>query len=323
MAQPKALYYTILNYSSGNLSLLRDHFDLIQLPDPSADTKEVLANLDLSFAPLGYRFDGAKMDRCPKLQAIVTNTTGVPHIDVAAAATRGIQVFSLKDEQAFLQTITATAEHTWGLLLALLRRTPWSFQAVLGGKWNRFEFGAPAMLSRLSLGIVGLGRLGTMVARYGAAFGMQVRYYDPYVKAPVNGPERKDTIQDLVSVSHVLTLHVPSNEKTRHILNRDVISRCKPGAVLINTSRGELVDEAALLDALWDKQLAGAALDVLDGEFSPEFRAAEHPLVKYARQHDNLLITPHIGGSTLDAWNDTERRVIDMATTYFSEKGLV
>ena len=145
------------------------------------------------------------MDRCPKLQAIVTNTTGVPHIDVGAAAARGIQVFSLKDEQAFLQTITATAEHTWGLLLALLRRTPWSFQAVLGGKWNRFEFGAPAMLSRLSLGIVGLGRLGTMVARYGAAFGMQVRYHDPYVKAPANRPERKDTIQDLVSVSDVPT----------------------------------------------------------------------------------------------------------------------
>ena len=185
MAQPKALYYTILNYSSGSLSVLGDHFDLIQLPDPSADTKEVLANLDLCFAPLGYRFDGAKMARCPKLQAIVTNTTGLPYIDMGAAAARGIQVFSLKDEQAFLQTITATAEHTSGLLLALLRRTPWSFQAVLSGKWNRFEFSAPAMLSRLSLGIVGLGRLGTMVGRYGAAFGMQVRYYDPYVKAHI------------------------------------------------------------------------------------------------------------------------------------------
>ncbi|MCI0400590.1 MAG: D-isomer specific 2-hydroxyacid dehydrogenase family protein [Gammaproteobacteria bacterium] len=319
MPRPRALYYTILNFMPNNLLVLSKQFNVTQLPDPGADTDEILANLDLCFAPLGYPFDAAKMQRCPKLKAIVTNTTGVPHIDMPMAAARGMRIFSLKDEQAFLRTITATAEHTWGLLLALLRRTPWGFQAVLGGEWNRFDFGAPAMLSRLSLGIVGLGRLGSMVARYGAAFGMHVHYYDPYVEPPADGPKRKETIEDLIAASDVLTLHAPSNKETRHVINRDVINRCKPGAIIINTSRGELIDEMALLDALQEKRLAGAALDVLDDEYSPRFRPADHPLVHYARQHDNLLITPHIGGSSLDAWNETQRRVIDMATAYFKE----
>ena len=319
--KPRVLYYDLLSYQPENLALLEKEFEVIALPTPTEDSDEILSQVDACFAPLGYLFDAKKMVRCSHLRAIISNTTGVPHIDMEAAASRGIRVFSLKDEQAFLDTITPTAEHAFGLMLALLRRTPWSYGAVLDGSWNRFDFGAPAMLSRLSLGIVGLGRLGKKLASYGRAFGMQVCYFDPNVEAPSPEYLRVDNLKDLLAQSDVVSIHVPANDSTHHLIDRESLGHMKKSAVLINTARGEIVDESALLNALKSNAIAGAATDVLDGEYDPGFQASAHPLVDYARSHSNLLITPHIGGSTVDAWRDTQRRVVDMAVEYFSGKG--
>jgi D-3-phosphoglycerate dehydrogenase len=319
MPLPVALYYHILSYQPENLEFLRRHFRVIELANPDEDREEILSGIDLCFAPLGYYFGKEKMARCPRLKAIATNTTGVPHIDLDAAAARGIRVFSLQEEIAFLQTITPTAEHTWGLLLALVRRSPWAHAAVLGGEWNRRPFGAPRMLSRLSLGLVGCGRLGSMVGRYGLAFGMPVAFYDPFIQESPPGLARMGTLEELVAVSDVVSLHVHANAATHKMINRDLFLKFKPGSYLLNTARGELVDEEALLEMLITGHLAGAALDVLDGEFAPGFQVADHPLAAYARVHDNLLLTPHIGGSTIDAWRETERRVIELARGYLCE----
>lgn len=319
MPKPIALYYDALQYQPENLALLERHFDVRRLPTPADDIAEVLGEVEICFAPLGYRFDDEKIKRCPRLTAIVTNTTGVPHVDLKAAAARDIAVLSLKDEQAFLRTVTATAEHTWGLMLALMRCTPWAHQAVLNGGWDRRPFGAPAMLSRLGLGVVGYGRLGRMVARFGRAFGMQVRFYDYHEDSSDDTAQRADTLTDLVAWADVVSLHVPANESTYKLISRDLMAHFKAGSWLINTARGEVLDEQALLEALESRRLAGAALDVLDGEFAPDFQASQHPLVEYARHHDNLLLTPHIGGSTLDAWGETERRVIEMAIAHVAE----
>jgi phosphoglycerate dehydrogenase-like enzyme len=314
-----ALYYSILQYQPENLQFLHQHCRVIELLNPDADRDEILAEIDLCFAPLGYYLGGEKMERCPRLRAIATNTTGVPHIDMGEAAVRGIKVFSLKDEAEFLQTITPTAEHTWGLLLALTRRSPWAHSNVLQGQWNRRPFGAPRMLSRLSLGIIGCGRLGRMVGRYGQAFGMPVAFFDPYLTENPPGFKRMETLEELVAFADVVSLHAPANETTYKMIGRDLFLKFKPGSYFINTARGELVDEAALLETLETGPLGGAALDVLDGEFAPGFQVSSHPLVAFAREHDNLLLTPHIGGSTVDAWRETERRVIELACAYLRE----
>ncbi len=321
---PRLLYYDVLGYLPDNRALLEAAFEVVCLPDPGHDAADLLAPLDACCAPLGFDFDAAKMDQAPRLRAILSNTTGVPHIDMAAAAARDIAVFSLKDEQDFLATITPTAEHAFGLMLALLRGTPWSFAAALEGAWNRFDFGAPAMLSRLSLGLVGMGRLGRLMSRYGSAFGMRVRFYDPYVEAGEEGigaAEKLENLNQLAAASDVISIHAPANDETRHLIDNEVLAQCRPGAVLINTARGELVDEVALLAALGTGRLAGAALDVLDGEYEPGFKAAEHALVAYARNHRNLLLTPHIGGSTEDAWRETQRHVIERAIAHFAAVG--
>lgn len=323
MTKPVAIYYRILKYQPANLARLAREFDLKVLDSPSHDTPPLLDVVEVLFAPLGYMVDREKIDSCPRLKVIVSNTTGHPHIDVEYAYSKGIGVACLKFAQDFLQTITPTAELTWGLIVAITRNILPAYESVLSGKWDRRPFGAPAMLSKMSLGIVGHGRLGTLVARYGRAFGMTVRYYDPFVSVSSEAAERVDTLEALVAVSDVVTIHVPHEKSTVKMFSADVLANFKPGSYLVNTARGELLDWDALINSLKSGRLAGAALDVFENEYSPDFAGqfVTHPVLQYARNHNNLILTPHIGGSTVDAWSLTEAHAIDMALHHL--KGIV
>ncbi|MBW1699418.1 MAG: hydroxyacid dehydrogenase [Deltaproteobacteria bacterium] len=303
---PKALYYRILKYQHQNLALLKRYFDLIELDNPNENNEDILAGIEVLFAPLGYNVNAEYMDRCPKLRAIVSNTTGIPHIDAEEARRRGVVVCALHDEQTFLETITSTAEHTIGLILAASRKLPAAHAAACKGCWDRKLWGAPRMMSRMRLGLVGYGRLGRKVANIARAMGMEIDYYDPYVPGGVS------TLIDLARRSDVLSLHAVANEETKKIVNRTVLEALPRGAIVINTARGELLETEALLDLLESGHLWAAALDTVEGEYSPDFSKTfiKSRIVHYARTHDNLILTPHIGGSTIDAWTATEQRVI-------------
>jgi D-3-phosphoglycerate dehydrogenase len=307
-----------LKYQPENLARLEREFDLHVLDDPSALSLSLKGNVEVLFAPLGFRVGADVIDSCPELKVIVSNTTGHPHIDVEHARAKGVHVACLKFAPEFLKRITPTAELTWGLVIALTRNIVPANRAALNGQWDRRPFGGRAMLSSLDLGVVGHGRLGGMVARYGKAFGMTVRYYDPFVSESAEGAERSHSLESLVESSDVVTLHVPHEKETEHMLNRSVLSRFRPRSYLINTARAELVDWSAVLDFLRSGHIAGAAFDVFAGEFDADFseKYPSHPLLEYARTHDNLLLTPHIGGSTVDAWRLTEAHAIDMALDY-------
>lgn len=285
---------------------MRQAFDVSELDDPRDDTDALLSGIEVLWAPLGFRVDTMKMDRCPKLRAVVSNTTSIPHIDHEAAAQRSVSVCALHDEQAFLDTITPTAEHTIGLLMSVWRRIPAAHADACAGNWDRRPWGAPRMLSRMRMGIVGMGRLGRKVAAIAKAIGMEVAFYDP-------GKEGSHaSLTGLAARSDVLSLHAPGNEETRGLVNRAVLEALPRGAVVINTARGELLDTDALLDLMNSGHIAAAALDTIDGEYFPDFHGQwhDHPVALHARSHDNLILTPHIGGSTIDAWTETERRVI-------------
>lgn len=320
--KPVAVYYRVLKYQPENLARLNRAFDVRVLDNPSELGPELLRTVEVLFAPLGYQIDAALIDLCPSLKVIVSNTTGHPHIDVDYARRKGIGVACLKFAPEFLKRITPTAELAWGLVIALTRNIVPAHRAALRGEWDRRPFGAPAMLSSMSLGIIGHGRLGGMVARYGQAFGMAVRYYDPFVSVSGHGAHRCETIEALVESSDIVTLHVPHERSTEGLVSREVVSRFRQGSYLINTARGELLDWEAVLDALRSGHLAGAAFDVFEGEFSAGFsdRFMNHPVVEYARTHDNVLLTPHIGGSTIDAWRLTEAHAIEMALSFLSTK---
>ena len=310
--KPVALYFRILQYQPANLHFLEENFELRILEHPGENTDTILTQVDLLFAPLGFQVDDAYMARCPRLKVIASNTTGVPHIDLGAAKRRGIAVCALHDEQLFLDSITSTAEHTVGLILAASRRLPSVHQAACSGVWDRKQWGAPRMMSRLRLGLVGYGRLGRRVGAIARAMGMSVSWHDPYVTESLG---RVDNLLELASRSDVLSLHAVANDRTRGLVHRKVLEALPRGAIVVNTARGELLDTDALLDFLESGHLWAAALDTIDGEYELDFtdRFITSRLAKYARAHDNLILTPHIGGSTVDAWLETEERVIAKA----------
>lgn len=230
-----------------------------------------------------------------KLRIISCATTGSDHIARTVASERGIQICTLKEDTEILRNITPAAELSWALLLACARKLPAAFRHVKAGQWIREEFPG-VMLNGRRLGLVGCGRIGGWMARYAHAFGMDVIGYDPYL---VDWPNitRCSCLEEVFATSDFVSVHVHLNQETRGLISRSLFERMKPGAIFINTSRGAIIDEAALLDHLRSGHLGGAGIDVLSGE--PDI--AEHPLVQYAKEHDNLIITPHCGGFSPDA----------------------
>ncbi len=263
-----------------------------------------IAKYTVLIVRLGFQVDREIIDAGKNLKAIVTATTGLDHIDVEYAGTHGIKVLSLRGQRDFLRTIPATVEHTWALLLALRRRVPWAFRSVLGGHWERDCFKGHDLAGQ-RLGVVGLGRIGERVAELGLAFRMDVAAFDPYRHDWVSGVKRCETLPDLLRRSDVLSVHVPLNEETRNMIDREELDLLPLRAVVVNTARGGIIDEIALVEALRSGRVSGAALDVVGHEQNPA-AWRESPLLDYARHHDNLLITPHIGGATFESMASTE-----------------
>ncbi len=264
-----------------------------------AELLQRIAGYDVVLPGLAHRIDAEVIAAADRLKVIASNTTGLDHIDLAAAEARGIAVLSLRDETAFLETVSASAEHSWALLLALARRLIPASRAALRGEWQRAPFIGNELAGR-RLGIVGLGRNGAKVARYGAAFGMEIHAFDPRPAGAPGATTLHRSLDSLLAVADVLTLHVPLTPATQRLIGDAELERLPQGALLVNTSRGEVLDEEALLRALESGHLAGAALDVLAGA-TGEGVGIEHPLLAYARQRDNLIVTPHIAGSTKES----------------------
>jgi len=253
---------------------------------------------------LRNRIDAEVMDAAPGLRVICTPTTGLNHVDLAEAARRGIRVVSLRGEVDFLKDIRATAEHTIALALALLRRLPAATRHAESGGWNRDPFRGNELYGKTA-GVVGYGRLGRIVARYLDAFGCRVLASErPDWDGSTDGFVTLVPLKELLSHSDLVTLHVNLCPATENFFNRDCFEGMKPGAWFINTARGELIDEAALLDRLKSGLLAGAALDVVRDEHRLE--PDSNPLFAWAREHGNLLLTPHIGGCTVESMAKTE-----------------
>jgi D-3-phosphoglycerate dehydrogenase len=288
--------------------------DYVDCPDQRTFVRALgQAPYDALFVRLGLAVDQTALAAAPALRTVITPTTGQDHIDTEALAARGIRLISLKGETAFLESIRATAEHTFALLLALSRRLPAAHADVLAGRWRREPFLARELHGQI-LGIVGLGRLGRMVAGYALAFGMSVIAHDHHAAAFTRAPEgvRAEPLDTVLACADVVSLHLPLEPETRDFMTAGRLAAMKPGAWLVNTARGELIDEAALLAALAGGRLGGAACDVLAGDGRwPEVVPADHPLVAYARAHDNLILTPHIGGYGRHATFGTRRFVTD------------
>ncbi len=294
--------YKILNMADISIcphvfDVLNDIADTVTL---NPDLKTLQGNIrdyDVYFASLKLVLGKSILDRAEKLKLIATPSTGTDHIDVEYAKSKGIEIISLKDDTEFLDGVTATAELAWGLLLAAIRRIPWASDAAEDGIWARDLFRGHQLAGK-TLGIIGYGRLGRMVAQYGKAFRMNVVACDVRDVRPEEHVKML-SMDELLKISDVILIHIHLTPENRGIINRDSFGKMKIGAVLINTSRGAVIDEDAFLDVLESGQLLAAGIDVIDGEWNDNLR--EHPLIRYARTHDNLVITPHVGGVTFES----------------------
>jgi len=285
------VFYLNPGATSDVLSIIREELPASWrlLPAEGNEFAEQLSVCDFLLVP-DQPVLAQHLTAAPRLTMIQHQGVGYERIDLAACRAKQIPVCLTPEG-----TTTGVAEHTILLVLALYKRLVVAANGVRAGRWMQWELRPQSFeLSGKTLGLVGLGRIGREVARRALAFDCRVVYFDPVV-ASSDDPRltRCTSLVELVSSSDIVSLHLPVTSASRKLVNDDLLTHFKTGSVLVNTARGALVDELALLAALNRGHLAGAALDVLEEE--PP--AASNPLLHM----ENVLVTPHISAGTRDA----------------------
>lgn len=259
-----------------------------ELPPPYEVLLERVRGVDGLLCLLTDRIDGQLMDTAgPQLKVISNHAVGFDNIDIPAATARKIPVGNTPGILT-----DATADFAFSLLVAAARRVVEGDRYVRAGKWKTW---GPSILlgpdiTGATLGIIGYGRIGQALAKRASGFDMRILYYDPMVAPGSALPGTAVDLETLLHESDFVSLHTLLNEQTRHLINRDTLALMKPGAILVNTSRGPVVDGQALYEALKEGKIFAAALDVTD----PEPLPLDSPLLEL----DNLIIAPHIASAS-------------------------
>lgn len=301
MNKPSILYYDCLNYTKKNTNLLLKNFQVYTLQSPFHDGQllsYIAEEIEAIFLPYGFSFSARKWGEFPKLRVIASNTTTIPDVEIPV---KGKVIYL--DNSEFLADITCTAEHTLGLILAVHRRLPHAHWSTWT-EWNRYKWGTPKMLSKCNLAIWGPGRVGTHL------FDRAVPLFRTVWTIAEN--DRDDYIENILRASDVLALTMSMKLSNKGIVSAEHLALLPDGAIVVNTANGQLIDHKALLQELKSGRLS-AGLDVLPYDhrfqyhgYSPEAQE----LIEYTKTNENLILTPHIAGSTEDAWMETQRDVI-------------
>jgi len=239
-----------------------------------------------------------------RLRVIGRAGVGVDNVDVEAATRRGVIVMNAPGGNTI-----STAEHAFSLLLCVARKIPQADALLRGGKWDRKNLEGVEMFNK-TLGIVGMGRIGSELSRRAIAFGMRVVAFDPYLsatRARTLQVELVDELDDLLATADFITLHTPLTEQTKNVIDAKALAAMKKGVRLINCARGGLVDEQALREALERGQVAGAAFDVFTQE-----PAQNNPLFG----HPNVVCTPHLGAATAEAQENVALQIAEQMADY-------
>lgn len=292
---------------------LRVHgpLDIERLPG-SPERAELLAAAAKVHA-LGIRsrtqVDREVLDAAPELLAVACFCIGTNQVELGAAAERGVPVFN-----APFANTRSVAELTLASIVMLMRGIPRKMQAIRSGTWLKSAEGSHEVRGK-KLGIVGYGNIGSQLSVLASGHGMHVYYFDQGPKLAHGNARAVHSLDELLELADVLTLHVPSTARTRGMIGAKAIARMKPGSFLINHARGDLVDIEALTSALASGHLAGAAVDV----FPEEPKTSTEPFESALTQFDNVILTPHIGGSTLEAQAAIGRDAADKLGRYLFE----
>jgi len=274
------------------LQVLRGKAEIIISPDPSSETVgRLLHDADALIVRTATLVTKKMIEEAPRLKVISRTGGGLNNVDIEAATACNVVVAGVKGPQD-----RYVAEHTIAMITSLSKQLFYlDAQTRIGNFKSRFEY-RPSGLNGKRLGLVGYGRIGKIVASVAQALGMEVWVYDPYLTAEAlegTGVRLEKDVDTVICSADYLSLHVPATAETKEFMNRERFKMMKPTAYFINTARGEIVQEAGLIEALQSGWIAGAALDVLASE-PPK---TDNPLMKM----DNVILTPHTAGLTKEA----------------------
>lgn len=276
--------------ADSGIDLLRRHFEVDVGTDWSdGELPERIGDYDAIVIRSATKLDADLIERARRLKVIGRAGIGVDNVDVKAATKRGIIVANAPESNAI-----AAAEHTIALMLALCRNVPRAHASLVAGSWERSELAGVEVYGK-TLGILGFGRIGQLVAERARGLGMTVVAFDPFVATERYrelGVERAESSADVYGRADIVTLHLPRTPETESWLDAETFAKLKDGVRIVNCARGELIDHAALEEALRSGKVAGAALDVF-----PQEPVTDHPLFGAP----NVVVTPHLGASTVEA----------------------
>ena len=251
-------------------------------------------------------FDTKLLNSFPKLKILVTASTGTVHINFKDCEERGIKIISLKQEKKFLSAVTSTAELAFALTLSSIRNIYSASQSVISGKWDYSNF-IGNQLSSLNFLILGYGRLGSIYVDFLSPWTKNIFVYDPFVTVPKNKGKQVEILDEILPKIDVVAIHIHA-ENNHKFIGKDFLSKCKKGMVLINTSRGEVVDEKFIIKLIQDGKIKYAT-DVIDKEH--DYKKSE--LIKlYKKNQNNLIITPHIAGMSHQAMELAYNKAVDL-----------
>jgi glyoxylate reductase len=314
---PKPKVYVTRELPERGLNMIKKYFDAEVWPDYAPPPKKVILekvkNVDALVPLLSDKIDAEVFNAAPKLKIVSQLAVGFDNIDVAEATKRGIYVTNTPE----VLTDT-TADFAWALLMAVARRVAEADRYVRGGQWKVAWH--PAMLSGrdvhgATIGVVGAGRIGYAVAKRAKGFDMKILFYDvdpARTEIEKNLGGKKVDLDTLLRESDFVTLHPPLMKETHHLINAEKLKLMKKTAYLINNSRGPVVDEKALYEALKKGQIAGAGLDV----FEQEPASLDDPLLKL----DNVVVAPHISSASLETRSKMSEMVADNLVAFFQGK---
>jgi len=287
--------------SQGGIDLLARDFQVDVREDLArAGLEEAIAPYDALIVRSQTRVTADVLEAAENLKVVARAGIGLDNVDVEAATRRGVMVVNAPQSN-----IVSAAEHTIGLLLAQARNIPQADAALRRGEWARDRFKGVELAGK-TLGVVGVGRVGAMVSQRALAFGMRVIAFDPYVSrehAREMGVELMPTLEAVLVQADFISIHLPRTPETEGMIGERELALVKPGARLVNTARGGIVDEDAVARALKDGRLAGAALDVFDQEPVVENRLFEF---------EQVVVTPHLGASTIEAQDKAGAAIAEM-----------
>jgi len=301
LKKPAILVITPVKHIAGVPEILESIGQVTYLDDPSlsevvaciSQYDAIYTNPNKSKVYIGKEV----IDAAKNLKVICTASTGTNHIDKPYVAERNLPILALTEERHVIERISSTAELAFALTLASLRHVLQGHNAALQGEWDYTKY-IGRQMNCLTIGVIGYGRLGSMYAGYCKAFGSRVLVFDPYKTVDKEDLEQVSDLKELLVSSDVVALHVHVNDETLGMINAECLSQMRDDVLLVNTSRGDIVNEDDLVAFLSKNPQARVATDVLADEVRNRLAS---PLLRYAVKSNQVTITPHIGGMTREA----------------------